>query len=129
MTVTRRCCSSTENDRHDKDCPVGVREAELADAARRTAQWQRDIAAGHGPLPVFRVTLDIAEPEDLEFRNSVARHGIAMRFTGVTNPSYEYEFTALTREALVGLIEVELNDGSGDMAYLTDLIEESTVTA
>jgi len=45
------------------------------------------------------------------------------------NPSYEYEFTALTREALVGLIEVELNDGSGDMAYLTDLIEESTVTA
>lgn len=112
---------------HDTDALK--RSMHLDEVARETAQWQRDIAKGHGPLPVFRVTLDIAEPENQDFREAVAKHGITMRYTGVSNPSYEYEFTALTREALVGMIEVELQDGSGDMSYLTDLIAEGTVTA
>ncbi len=119
MTVTRRCCESTDNEKHVEDCPRGLREAELAAVAASVARWQREIAEGHGPVPVFRVLLDIAEPNSREFRKAVADHGVVMRYTGVQNPSYEYEFTALTREALVGLIEVELEDGSGDMSYLT----------
>jgi hypothetical protein len=104
-------------------------ERRLRLAAQATAQWQRDIAEGHGPIPVFRIKLDIAEPSDGEFRRQVAVRGITMRYTGVQRPSYEYEFTALTREALVDMIETVYADGSGDMSYITDLIEEGIVVA
>jgi hypothetical protein len=112
---------------HDTDALK--RSMHLDEVARSTAQWQRDIAKGHGPIPVFRVTLDVAEPDDLDFRRSVAVRGVTMRYTGVQNPSYEYEFSALTRESLVDMIEVVFADGTGDMSYLTDLITEGIVVA
>ncbi len=78
---------------------------------------------------MFKVRLDTLNfDKDLRFQTYLSKNGIGGYLQqrdgpGGGNPDVLY--VGPTREALVAMIKDYFDDGSGDLSYLTNLIEET----
>ena len=82
-----------------------------------------DVALRLTTPKAYEVELDTTQFDD-EFKNDIAQLGVRGARLSRQHNGWNCKYIALTREALVAMIEKWWDDNSGDMSYLTDMIKE-----